>query len=74
VKIYDSRTGALLQTVVHPLIRYDKMGKPKMTHGDTVHSAGWSKDGNTLYVFSANNTAVSLWRLIDYTDKKTDLR
>ncbi len=65
VKIYDSGTGALLQTVVHPLIKYDKMGKPKMTNGNTVLSADWSKDGNTLYVFSANHTAVSLWKLID---------
>ncbi len=65
VKIFDSRTGQLLQTVVHPLIRYDLMGRPKMTHGDTVLSADLSKDGNTLYVFSANNTAVSLWRLIE---------
>jgi len=23
------------------------------------------KDGNTLYVFSANRTSVSLWKLID---------
>ena len=65
VKIFDSRTGTLLQTVVHPLIRYDKMGKPKMTNGNTVLSADWSKDGNTLYVFSANHMAVSLWKLID---------
>ena len=65
VKIFDTRTGTLLQTVVHPLIRYDKMGKPKMTNGNTVLSADWSKDGTTLYVFSANHTAVSLWKLID---------
>jgi WD40 repeat protein len=65
VKVYDSSTGALLQTVVHPLIRYDKTGKPKMTNGDTVLSADWSKDGNTLYVFSANHSAVSLWKLIE---------
>jgi WD40 repeat protein len=73
VKIFDSRTGELLQTVVHPLIRYDKMGRPKMTHGDTVRSAGWSGDGNTLYVFSANHASISLWKLID-TDEKNDLR
>lgn len=39
--------------------------KIKRTHGYTVESADWSKDGNTLYVFSANRTSVSLWRLIE---------
>ncbi len=63
VKIFDSRIGELLQTVVHPLIKYDLMGKPKMTKGDTVISADWSKDGNALYVFSANGRSVSLWKL-----------
>jgi len=43
VKIYDSRTGALLQTVAHPLIRVDLQGKQHMTHGKTVESANWSK-------------------------------
>jgi len=65
VRIYDSRTGALLQTVVHPLIRVDLQGKQHMTHGNTVESAGGSKDGKTLYVFSANHTSVSLWQLIE---------
>ena len=65
VKIYDSRTGELLQTVVEPLIRVDLKGKIKRTHGNTVESADWSKDGNTLYVFSANHTSVSLWKLTD---------
>lgn len=64
VKIFDSRTGELLQMVVHPLIRVDLMGKQHMTHGKTVESADWSKDGKTLYVFSANHTSVSLWQLI----------
>jgi WD40 repeat protein len=64
-KIFDSRTGALLQTVVHPLIRYDLMGKPKMTTGKTVLSADWSRDGKSLYVFSANHRSVSLWQLVD---------
>jgi WD40 repeat protein len=65
VKIFDSRTGELLQTVVEPLIKIDSKGKIKRTHGYTVESADWSKDGNTLYVFSANRTSVSLWRLIE---------
>jgi len=64
-QIFDSRTGELLQIVVHPLIKFDLMGKPHMTHGETVSSADWSKDGKALYVFSANGTSVSLWKLID---------
>lgn len=64
VKIFDSRTGELLQTVVEPLVRIDRMGKPKKTHGQTVRAADWSKDGNALYVLSANHTSVSLWKLI----------
>ena len=65
VRIYDSRTGELLQTVVHPLIRVDSKGKSRMTHGNTVESADWTKDGRALYVFSANHTSVSLWKLIE---------
>ncbi len=65
VKIFDSRTGDLLQTVVHPLIVIGKNGKPKLAHGNTVLSAAWSKDGKALYVFSANHQSVSLWKLID---------
>ena len=64
-KIFDSRTGELLQTVVHPLIRVDLKSKQRMTHGKTVESADWTKDGRALYVFSANGMSVSLWELID---------
>ena len=63
-KIFDSRTGELLQIVVEPLIKIDLMGKPRKTHGHTVLSADWTKDGRTLYVFSANHRSVSLWKLI----------
>ena len=65
VKAFDSRTGEFLQTVVHPLIKVDLTGKIRMTHGNTVSAAGWSKDGRALYVFSANRTSVSLWKLIE---------
>jgi WD40 repeat protein len=65
VKIFDSRTGELLQTVVGPQVRIDLMGKPKVIPGDMVSSAGWSKDGKALYVFSADHRSVSLWRLIE---------
>jgi len=65
VKIFDSRSGELWQTVVHPLIKTDSKGRSRMTHGKTVDSADWSKDGKTLYVFSSNGQSVSLWKLVD---------
>jgi len=65
VKIFDSRSGELLQTVVHPLIKTDAKGRSRMTHGRTVDSADWSKDGETLYVFSANGQSVSLWKVLE---------
>lgn len=65
VKLFDSRTGDLLQTVTHPLILVDFQGKQRVTHGRTVESADWSKDGKTLYIFSANGKSVSLWQLIE---------
>jgi WD40 repeat protein len=65
VKIFDSRSGELLQTVVHPLIKTDSKGRQRMTHGKTVDSADWSKDGKMLYVFSSNGQSVSLWKVIN---------
>ena len=65
VNIFDSRTGQLLQSVVHPMVGVDLMGKTSKTRVKTVVSAGWSKDGKTLYVFSANHKSVSLWKLIE---------
>jgi len=43
---------------------YDKEGKPKISHGAAVKSADWSRDGRTLYVFSANGQSVSVFGLI----------
>ena len=63
-RIFDSLTGELLQTVVEPPLRFDLMGKPKITKGNMVSSADWSKDGRALYVFSANHRSVSLWQLV----------
>ena len=65
VNIYDTRTGELLQSVVHPMVVVDLMGRTRTTHGKTVQSADWSNDGRTLYVFSANRKSVTLWKLID---------
>ena len=65
LKVFNSRTGELLQTVVGPQIRIDLMGKPKVIPGDMVWSADWTKDGKALYVFSADHRSISLWRLIE---------
>ncbi|HEX8492482.1 MAG TPA: WD40 repeat domain-containing protein [Pyrinomonadaceae bacterium] len=72
VRIFDSRTGQLLQTVISPppkfdkdgKIVYDKKGQPKLSRGAAVKSADWSRDGHTLYVFSANGQSVSVYGLV----------
>lgn len=64
VKIFDSRTGQLLQTVISPPIDYSKK-KPKIRHGDLVLDADWSADGKTLYIFSADRQTVLLYGLIE---------
>jgi dipeptidyl aminopeptidase/acylaminoacyl peptidase len=64
-KIFDSRTGELLQTVVEPPVRVDLMGKPKSTSRYMVSTADWSRDGKALYVLSANHRSVSLWQLVE---------
>jgi WD40 repeat protein len=72
VRIFDTRTGELLQTVISPPVAhdkdgkvvYDKEGKPKLKHGAAVEWAGWSRDGRTLYVFSANGQSVSVYGLV----------
>ena len=61
VRIFDSRTGQLLQTVIEPPVQIDLLGKPKTVRKRMVGSADWSKDGNALYVFGANGQLVSLW-------------
>ncbi|MDT7602410.1 MAG: Cytochrome heme domain [Acidobacteriota bacterium] len=72
VRIFDTRTGELLQTVISPPVKldkdgktvYDKEGKPKLNHGAAVKWADWSRDGRTLYVFSANGQSVSVYGLV----------
>lgn len=60
VKLFDLRTGALLQTVfsIDDFFDVDK-GK----HG--VTKAEWSKDGKTLCIFSSDLRTVSLWELVE---------
>ena len=72
VRLFDTRTGELLQTVISPPVKlgkdgqplYDKKGQPKLSHGAAVESAHWSRDGRVLYVFSANGQSVSVWGVV----------
>jgi WD40 repeat protein len=69
VKVFNSRTGELLRTVISPDLAAptpDFCKKyPKQCKGDLVWKAGWSSDGKTLYVLSANRQTVSLWELLE---------
>jgi hypothetical protein len=69
VKVFDSRTGELLQTVVSPDLAAptpDFCQKfPKQCKGDLVWKAGWSQDGKTIYVFNANRQSVTLWEMLE---------
>jgi len=62
VKVFDSRTGELLQTPVSPPLDYSKK-KPRPSDKRLVSKAGWSADGKTLYVVGADGRSVSLWGL-----------
>ncbi|HYG81150.1 MAG TPA: WD40 repeat domain-containing protein [Pyrinomonadaceae bacterium] len=62
VQIFDSRAGALLQTLVEPPVDNTKK-KPKTSDEPLVSTADWSADGRVLYVISADKRRVSLWRL-----------
>ena len=62
VKVFDSLTGELLQTLVTPPMDYTKK-KPRVSDKDLVSKAAWSSDGKTLYVISADGKSVSLWGL-----------
>jgi hypothetical protein len=72
VRVFDTRTGRLLQTVISPPVKlgkdgkplYDKKGQPKLSRGAAVERAGWSRDGRALYVFSANGQSVSVYGVV----------
>jgi outer membrane protein assembly factor BamB len=63
VRVYDSRTGEVLQTVVSPPMDYSKK-KPRLSEQPLVSHAGWARDGKTLYVISFDDKSVSLWGLL----------
>jgi WD40 repeat protein len=61
VKVFNSLTGELLQTLVSPPMDYTKK-KPRLSDKSLVSKADWSRDGKTLYVFSEDKKSVSIWR------------
>ncbi len=65
LKLFDSRTGKLMQTVIAPAVVYDKNNKPKLKFGERINRALWSDDGKTLCVFSSNLRSVTLWELVE---------
>ena len=62
VKVFNSLTGELLQTLVSPPMDYTRK-KPRVSDKDLVSKAAWSSDGKTLYVISADRKSISLWGL-----------
>jgi WD40 repeat protein len=64
VKVFAARTGELLQTLISPVMDYNRK-KPRLSDKALVSKADWSGDGKTLYVISADGRTVSLWRLIE---------
>lgn len=69
VKIFDARTGALLQTVVSPDLAATEIDfckkYPDQCKGRLVSKAAWSKDGKMLYIFNANRQQVTLWGVLE---------
>ena len=69
LKVFDSRTGGLLQTIISPDLAAPSMDfcqkYPKKCKGNLVWKAGWSSDGKTIYVFGANHQTVSLWQMLE---------
>jgi WD40 repeat protein len=63
VKVFESRTGQLLQTLVSPPMDYSKK-KPRLSDKSLVSKADWSRDGKTLYVIGADGRTISLWGLL----------
>ncbi len=64
VKVFEARTGELLQTIISPPIDYSKK-KPKVSDKRLVSKAAWSNDGKTLYVIGVDGRTVSLWGLLE---------
>lgn len=68
VKVFDSRTGEIIQTIISPDLAAPEIDfckkKPKECKGTLVRRAAWSSDGRTLYVLNGNRRTVSLWEML----------
>ena len=69
-KVYDSRTGTNLQTLVAPPLRFEKkkkiLGIPLPTllrQRNLVREAEWSADGRYILVFDGDKISVSIWEI-----------
>ena len=65
VKIYDARTGEIVQVLVTPPIDAtrppDPKKGPRFSSKPLVWKADWSSNGQTLFIISADRGSVSLW-------------
>jgi hypothetical protein len=71
VKIYDSASGKLLQTLVWPppfnqrkvKVLGIPIGKIRDYGKDLVDKAEWTADGKMIAILDANRESVALWEL-----------
>jgi hypothetical protein len=67
VKVYDTKTGAVMQTLIEPPIDTSKPAdpkkKPRLKRGLLVSKVDWANDGNMLYIVSADKQSVSFWSI-----------
>jgi WD40 repeat protein len=67
VKVYNARTGEIVQVLVTPPIDTTKPLNPKkglrLSSKPLVWKADWSSDGRTIYIISADRGSVALWEL-----------
>ena len=66
VKVHDSLTGTVLQTLVEPAIDTTKPADPKkgprLVDKSLVRSADWTANGEGVYVISFDERSASFWR------------
>jgi hypothetical protein len=67
VKVYDAKTGAVLQTLVEPAVDaskpLDPKKKPRLSTASLVSTADWGNDGKALYIVSADKKSISFWSM-----------
>lgn len=72
VRIYDSATGALRQTLIQPPFDFslpiDPKKGPRLSGKRILSKAHWSPDGKGLYVIGPDNGSVTLFRAVTKSD------